>query len=253
MAIKDALLKEVLNLNSTQLSSNRYQRLREIGPVLNNHFQVDKPETNRRQTEDKLETEPETKNASSSSNNINTTTKEAVDNLLPSDWQAIDCEPLAVIGFTPYHLAQLMKKTPLTPQIVQDSIHAFAFDLAHNDKRSKLKSSALNYFMGVLTRTGPYSFPENYESPQDQALRLYLDRQAAVKQKREALEQQAFDYAFEAWLSTLAEAEKQRLLPAMFGKTESEAPKRAMWKHHFKENVWPKQQQQILTETLTST
>ena len=45
---------------------------------------------------------------------------------LPREWQNIDIEPLSQIGFTTTHLSQLAAQNKLPPQVVQDSIYAFA-------------------------------------------------------------------------------------------------------------------------------
>ncbi|MDZ4662892.1 MAG: hypothetical protein SGJ18_14865, partial [Pseudomonadota bacterium] len=110
-----------------------------------------KVEPNLGQTRAKLrpEVEPEVRPESSSSsssllNNKTTTTDPA--------WNEIDLSPLdGLIGFTRSHVEQIIRRNVLTPEQVQMSIYAFAFDLEENGK-GKAINSPLNYFMGVLNK-----------------------------------------------------------------------------------------------------
>lgn len=104
------------------------------------------------------------------------------------EWQNIDIEPLSKIGFTTIHLSQIAEQNKLQPQAVQDSIYAFAFDLQENNKAKSIKGDPINYFMGILRNGRVYTFPSNYESPQDKAMRLYTEQKEAIAQKKKALE-----------------------------------------------------------------
>ena len=167
-------------------------------------------------------TQPTTALSSSSSsyiNNINTTTtgdehKNQKAYVLSDEWKSINIEPLNSIGFTSTHLAQIASQNLLSAAIVQDSINAFAFDLQENKKGASIKKGdPTNFFMGILRNGKPYAPPSNYESPQDKAMRIYLDRKREAEQSRAAMEKEAFDYAFKDWFSKLSDEEKIRLLP----------------------------------------
>ncbi|MBV9576296.1 MAG: hypothetical protein JO149_06705, partial [Gammaproteobacteria bacterium] len=124
-------------------------------------------------------------NVYSSGSNKNTTTNETKTNSeFISSWECIDIQPLTHIGFTKSHLQQIILDDKLTSEIVQDSIYAFAFDLENNNKEKSLKSGPLNYFMGILRSGKPYAPPANYESPQDAAMRIYLERKKEIELKR---------------------------------------------------------------------
>ena len=89
---------------------------------------------------------------------------------LSEDWLNIDIEPLKDIGFTKTHLEQIASQKLLLPEIVQNSIYAFSFDLVENNKAKELKGQPINFFMGILRKGNPYASPANYESPKDKAI-----------------------------------------------------------------------------------
>ncbi len=93
---------------------------------------------------------------------------------LDAAWQKIDCSPLTEIRFGRNQVAQIAREGKFTPDELQDSIYAFAFDLSENGKSKTITGVPLNYFMGILRR-GPYAAPSNYESPDVRQKRLYLE------------------------------------------------------------------------------
>ena len=92
---------------------------------------------------------------------------------LEGEWLEIDIEPLKKVGFTRTHLFQIASQKKLTPQMAQDSIYTFAFDLENNKKHENIKKDPVNYFMEILRSGQPYAPPSNYEAPQDKARRQY--------------------------------------------------------------------------------
>jgi hypothetical protein len=102
-----------------------------------------KAATNWQQSYNKVTAQPATElatslSSSSSSLNIKETTTTGGDQeplfdpgrvQLAPQWLALDLEPLAGIGFTQTHLVQIVSQAKLSPELVQDSIHHFAFDL----------------------------------------------------------------------------------------------------------------------------
>jgi len=183
---------------------------------------------------------------SSSSYYINTTTTEEEKdlNFSSSESDYIDIEPLQNHGFSKHHFLQIQKLGKLETAAIQDSIYAFAFDLNNNDKTRVIKGSVINYFMGILRKGVVYAFPENYESPQDEALRLYNERKQAQIAKRVELEQQAFELGFDEWVLSLSSTQREDLvpkdlIPTMYKHKGMEHPGiRGALKTHFKEKVW---------------
>ena len=221
-----------------------------------NNIQSD---TNRRQTEDKLESEVRTKAetsplSSSSVNIIKTTTTDLIARESPvrmsDEWQTIDFSVLSDIGFSESHLAQLCKSGVLEPSVVQDSIYHFAFDLKHNGKKTGIKGDILNFFMGIVSKRA-YTAPANYINPDVESLNSYLKTKEKEQKQREELESKLQEIEFKAWYEKLSTDEINALTPENI-KEGSGIPKQARQtlqnnnlKRHFKENMWPEIRRQL--------
>jgi hypothetical protein len=211
----------------------------------------DKLRTNWRQSRDKLEsqleTQPETSAPSSSSfidlENLKTTTTgepEFFDDarvLLSPDWAVVDFSDLAEVGFSRAHLVQLAKHGKLSAGEVQDSIHFFAFDLKRNGKGRELKGPPVNFFMGILRKGMPYAPPENYESPETEARRRYIEGKRRLEEKRLAEKRELQDLEFAEWSRELSLEEINALVPDVV----RHAPKARehSLRAYFNESVWP--------------
>lgn len=189
-------------------------------------------------------------NSSSSYIYKTTTTEESQkSNQAATEWQDIDIEPLSQIGFIVTHLNQIASQNKLSPQVVQDSIYAFAFDLQENNKAKSIKGDLINFFMGILRNGKPYLPPSNYESPQDKAMRLYLENKRKIEQGRVEVEKEALTLAFNEWFAKLSDVQKKEFVPEVMrggikiGKSkmlESSA------RNHFEEEIWPEEKEKIL-------
>jgi hypothetical protein len=175
--------------------------------------------------------------------------------LLSNEWKTLDIEPLKEIGFTTTHLNQIASQNKLSPQVVQDSIYAFAFDLQENDKSKSIKGDPINFFMGILRNGRVYTFPSNYESPQDKAMRLYTEQLRAVNQKREAIEKEATDLAYTDWFEQLTEEQKIAFLPEMLRrnanskKLEKSKVLESSARSYFEKEIWPTKKNEIAQNT----
>ncbi len=210
------------------------------------------------QTQDKVRsqprTQPRTDSSSSSSYIINnkntTTTSDSRENgKLAEEWHNVDIEPLSEVGFSKTHFLQIAHQGKLSAEMVQTSIHAFAFDLKRNNKVKVLKTNPVNYFMGILRNGQPYAPPSNYESPQDEALRIYVEKQRELEKRRAEFESNALDFAFKEWLHSLNEAEKNQIVPHSLRNFKAEQPKIAILKEHFTKEIWPKKCMEIMQVT----
>jgi hypothetical protein len=199
-----------------------------------------------------LRTELRTSAPSSSSfldlENLKTTTTELEVNLsdtpaLSPEWVSLDIEPLTTIGFTQNHLSQIARQNLLKPEVVQDSIHGFAFDLRVNGKGSALKSGPLNFFMGILKKGIPYAPPENYVTPEEEALKKYLSAKKAQAEKRELLERELQDSEFQEWVRGLDASEKREIAPQA---QEGGLLYLGQLRVHFDQVVWPTARLRIL-------
>jgi hypothetical protein len=206
----------------------------------------DKPKT-------ELRTELRTSSPSSSSviNNKETTTSEQSENdselFLSAEWEVINILPLANIGFSKHHLKQIASQNKLSISIVQESINAFAFDLKQNNKAKTLKTSPLNYLMGILRNGIPYSPPPNYESPEDRAMRTYLEQKRTLDQKRNAMEEELLQAEFSEWRSTLTHEQIDKILPEDVKNSTLAPAKTACLRTYFKTEIWPTKRQEIIS------
>lgn len=167
----------------------------------------------------------------------------------PQEWMTIDFSLLSPIGFSMNHLTQIFQKSGLPLDAVQDSINAFAFDLFQNGKEKSV-STPLKMFMGILVKGQVYNAPDNYESPKDKAMRLYIEQKRREKEKRKVMEEEAREHAFEERQDTLSEAEQLALVP---DHVKTMNPTSSMTKKiieseiegYFVDHVWPERKQMI--------
>lgn len=182
----------------------------------------------------------ESKFPSSSSSQTTTTTPEYHKISLPEKWERVDITPLEPIRFTKAHVEQIYKSEKITPEILQESIYAFAFDIENNNKIASLKLSPLNFFIGILRKGSPYLPPENYESPEEKALRLYIQRKKDLAAKKLAQEKEALQISFDEWFSLLSQEEMTKLCPPEYAKDKSSMIFNGYLFNHFKDAIWPK-------------
>ncbi len=161
-------------------------------------------------------------------------------NKLSPEWKQVNCAPLAEYGFGESQLSQIVRDKLLTPEMVQDSIFAFAFDLRENGKAKELRGAPLNYFMGTLRKGLAYARPPNYETPQEAARRKRLEILQREESRRQAEEQQLLELEFSNWKRGGAAAEIVAQLPD-YARRPGPVQDSSL-KTHFVENVWPELQ-----------
>jgi hypothetical protein len=144
---------------------------------------------------------------------------------LKPEWELVDIEPLSFIGFSKHHLIQVIQQGKLTPDVVQDSIYSFAFDLQTNG-RGKGLNSPINFIMGILRRGNPYTPPDNYISPKEQAMRKILE----MRKREELVAQELEEAEFRKWLRETADEEKKKIVGDTFGLAYSESTPMALAK-----------------------
>lgn len=163
--------------------------------------------------------------------------------LLTHGWENIDISNLEFIGFSKSHLNQLQKRSELTPEIIQDSLNAFAFDLKHNGVGDKIKTHPLNYLMGVLRSNQPYAAPSNYQDPKVLAMREYLDRKKQQREEQKRVEEEIFQFDFEDWQENLSEENIAEIIPE--ARYREYPMKEGFLKTHFRKNVWERKRKTV--------
>lgn len=160
--------------------------------------------------------------------------------------EAIDISALSNIGFTGMHLQQIINQNRLDTKTIQESINAFAFDLQNNNKGKSIKASPLNFFMGILKNGQPYAPPDNYESPEDKAIRVYLEKTKERNRQRESYEKELRELDFKSWDESLSEEQKKEMLPYEIQIQRIQAPKLAFRRQYHQENIWPVKKKEII-------
>ncbi len=217
--------------------------------------------TNTEQSQNKPPSQPRTQprtSASSSSSykvlDLKTTTTGPEENGAPASvwldpaWQEIELYPLTEIKFSQNQVLQIANQGLLTPEQLQNSIYAFAFDLNENGKRKELKSAPLNYFMGIL-RKGPYAPAANYETPATRQMRRYLEAMKEQQKKHQEIESSLQAIEFEGWAAKLSLNEKSSMVPPTDFAKHGSHGHTVQLKEYFRENVWPQFREKILLET----
>jgi predicted transcriptional regulator len=159
-------------------------------------------------------------------------------NDLPHEWNEIDFNALNEIRFGRPQLLQLARVGNLTKVQLQESIHAFAFDLEVNGKAKEINGHPLNYFMGILRR-GPYAPPSNYEAPDVRQMRLYLEARKREQQVRADLEAELETVEFDSWLASLSSEERSILVPPTDFSKPGSPGHNVQLKQYFRERIWP--------------
>lgn len=214
-----------------------------------NGSQTGDKETTKRTTQ--RTTEPSSSSSSLRSIDLETTTTgetaSAEPKALDALWQSIDCSPLVEFRLGRSQIAQIAQSGRVTPEELQESIYAFAFDLSENQKAKSISGAPLNYFMGIL-RKGPYTPPANYEDPESRQKRLYLEAKEQQQKKRLELEQRLEAVEFEEWLETLPLEQRAALVPPKdFAKPGGTAHNYQL-REYFRENIWPQFREKSLKD-----
>jgi predicted transcriptional regulator len=186
-------------------------------------------------------TEQVTEVLSSSSSSLDltlnkTSTSEKKTELIDG-WQNIYFSELSQIGFGKAHIQQLAERGKRTPEEVQISIDAFAFDLTVNQKAPSIKNP-LGYFMGILHR-GPYAVPVNFEAPEVRQRKAYLAAEERKNAQLRELDERILQSEFEKWDRALELEEKLELAPVPEAVAPGGAAHKSILKEYFRENLWP--------------
>ena len=172
---------------------------------------------NRVQTEYKVGPQPGSQPGTAVvvSSYINNNDKLLTTTALPEEFKALDISCLTNIGFDESHVIQIYReytKKPeltLSPEIIQNSINAFSFDLKHNNISNDFKGSPTVVLTSLLKKGQPYSSktPEKVLTPKEEAMQEYFLAQNKKQQKILELEIKTKELALQEWLNLLPEEE----------------------------------------------
>ena len=220
------------------------------------------------QTEHKLNTELNTELNTAppvvSSSYINTTTNLGLD--IPKNWEGISIDALEHIGFSKSHLVQIYRqyeKNPegpqLSPELIQSSIDAFAFDLKYNNTENDFKKEPAVVLLSLLKKAQPYNSvtPGKCVSPVQDALNKHQQMLQSQRVKEQQLRQQIKDTEFLLWQESLPETELLALcpdfevpagIPDAVRKTMHRKKALEFSRDYFDANIWAGIEQKILAK-----
>ena len=164
----------------------------------------------------------------------NITTKKEVQEMiftLPKNWQEIDIQPLAHIGFSLQHIATLHQTSKVTPEMVQDSINAYAWGLENNADAYKRYKNHLTVLLGVLKK-GMAWIESGYESPQELAFKSMIARRYKQKSQQDKMIDDLVAIEFPQWEMRLDKAKRNNIAPKEFDLMAED-----ILKSHFKKHV----------------
>jgi hypothetical protein len=214
--------------------------------------------TNWKQTDNSLVYQPTKQPTTSSGSNISINTITT----LPEDLKQIDCSPLAEIGFNESHIIQIHREyiqkpeLVLSAEIIQNSIHALAFDLKHNSVVFRQPPAVL--LVSVLKKGKPYSSvtPEKCLTPREEAMQEYLLAQEKRNLKILEIESKTKEFSLQEWLSTLSEEEILNFnsqnnvcppgVPERIFQISRKKKALSCAKDYFDTIIWPQKRKQIL-------
>ena len=105
--------------------------------------------------------------------------------------------------------------------------------------------------MGLLTKGSVYLAPENYETPQQESMRLYLEKKKVAFEKENKLKNEALSIAFEQWK---ADAQNQKTIETVIDKIEDPMLKKIKSVveervfRYYEKNIWPNEKKQFFED-----
>ena len=158
--------------------------------------------------------------SSSYNNSIKETTtiekKEEVipnSNGLPDEWEKINFELLAPLGFSKNHLFDIYEANTNTPEAVQESLNHYAWGIEHNSEKYKKYKNHLTVLIGRL-RKGKIWTESGYESPKTLALKQLIALREKEKKQQNEMIKQLVELEFPQWEKGLSEEEIRQIVPS---------------------------------------
>ena len=203
--------------------------------------------TNAEQTESKLSTQlrtqPRTSSPSSSRGVFlnNSTSTQNVDNSDPDAGalKKIDFSIVTEFGITSSTLSRCRE---LYPTVSSDQLAALTerFGQFMKTTGGKRVQNARGFFISLAEQLSRGIVPLDHIETQDEALmREFVEQAKEAKARREMLEKEAFEFAFEEWVETLDSKTRDTLVPVSSVIESGSKIQSMKLKEHFRLSVWP--------------
>ena len=201
--------------------------------------------TNPEQTQNKLSTQlrtqPRTSPPSSSRDLLlnNSTTTESVENSDASALESFDFSTVTEFGITS---STVNRCKELYPFVSNDQLCALIerFGKFMKTPDGKRVQNARGFFISLAEQLSKGVTPlDHIETNSEALMREFVERAKEAKQRRELLEKEAFEFAFEEWVETLDSKKRDELVPPNSVIESGSKIQTMQLKEYFRQNVWP--------------
>ena len=222
--------------------------------ILKSHYQefligddFAKPTENRLETYGKptgKPTDTPTEALSSSSRGVflnNSTTTQSVDNSDPDAGalENLDFSIVAEFGITS---STINRCRELYPSVSNDQLAALTerFGQFMKTPDGKRVQNARGFFISLAEQLSKGVTPlDHIETNSEALMREFVERAKEAKVRRDLLEKEAFEFAFEEWVESLDSKSKDQLVPATSVIESGSKIQTMKLKEHFRLSVWP--------------
>jgi hypothetical protein len=198
---------------------------------------------NPEQTRNKPVTKP-VMAASSSSRDLylnNSTTTQDVDNS-ESDASALKNIDFSIVTEFGITSSTLNRCKELYPSVSNDQLVALTERFGQFMKTSdgKRVQNARGFFISLAEQLSKGVTPlDHIETNQEALMREFVDRSKEAKTRRELLEKEAFEFAFDEWIESLDSKRRDQLVPVTSVIESGSKIQTMKLKEHFRLSVWP--------------
>jgi hypothetical protein len=203
--------------------------------------------TNTEQMENKLSTQPRTQprtSPPSSSRDFylnDSTTTQNVDNSEPDAGalKSLDFSIVTEFGITSSTLSRCRE---LYPSVSNDQLIALTerFGKFMKTQDAKRVQNARGFFISLAEQLSKGVTPLDHIETREQALmREFVERAKEAKVRRELLEKEALEFAFEEWTENLDSKKRDELVPPNSVIESGSKIQTMQLKEYFRSNVWP--------------
>ena len=182
---------------------------------------------------------------------------------IPESWEGIDISQLESIGFDLSHMVQIHRayeKAPnvtLSPELIQSSIYAFAYDLKNNNVEKMFKKPPATVLLSLLKKGQPYNSitPDKCVSPIQDALNKHNQMLLSQRALEQQMLQQIQETEFALWRDGLSdeqlldfcpESELASGVPVNLRKTYRLRKAKELTRDYFDAELWPAKKQTLL-------
>ena len=171
----------------------------------------------------------------------NSTTTQNVDNSESdaSAFKNLDFSIVTEFGITSSTIARCRELYPLVPN---DQLAALVERFGQFMKTSdgKRVQNARGFFISLAEQLSKGVTPlDHIETSSEALMREFVDRAKEAKARRELLEKEAFEFAFEEWIESLDSKTRNELVPVSSVIESGSKIQTMKLKEHFRLSIWP--------------